>query len=88
MEDGYFDSYGRSQTILLCTECFTKAECILLIQVLSGLGIQATLKVRNRNKDTYRIRISKTSMPLVRKLVTSHMHSHFNYKLGPSLNFT
>jgi hypothetical protein len=27
MDDGYFDSYGRTKTILLCTESFTKEEC-------------------------------------------------------------
>lgn len=83
MEDGYFDSHGRTQTLLLCTECFTKSECLLLMDVLSKLGIKSTLKVRNRAKDTYRIRISKTSMPLLRQLVTPHMHPSFMYKLGP-----
>jgi hypothetical protein len=33
MDDGYFDSHGRTQTILLCTESFTKTECILLQSV-------------------------------------------------------
>lgn len=86
MEDGYFDTYGRSQTVLLCTECFTKEECLLLIKVLSEFNITATLKVRNKDKGTYRVRISKTSMPLLRQLVTPYMHPHFMYKLGPSLN--
>lgn len=85
MEDGYFDAHGRTQTILLCTECFTKEECLLLINALSNLGIRATLKVRNRTNNTYRVRISKTSMPLLRKLVTPHMHPVFMYKLGPGL---
>jgi hypothetical protein len=26
MENGYFE-YGKAQTVLLCTESFTKAEC-------------------------------------------------------------
>lgn len=82
MEDGYFDSYGRSQTIILCTECFTKVECLLLIEALAKLGIYSTLKVRSSEKGTYRIRISKTSMPLVRELMTRHMHQSFMYKLG------
>jgi hypothetical protein len=58
MEDGYFDGHGRTNTVLLCTECFTKAECQVLINVLANMGIVSTLKVRNRAKDTYRIRIS------------------------------
>lgn len=86
MEDGYFDGHGRTQTVLLCTECFTKEECMLLVKVLHNLGILATLKVRNPSKNTYRIRISKTSMPLLREMVTPHMHPSFMYKLGPSLN--
>jgi hypothetical protein len=30
MDDGYFDFYGRTKTILICTESFTKEECIIL----------------------------------------------------------
>jgi LAGLIDADG DNA endonuclease family len=30
MDDGYFYSYGRTKTVLLCTESFTKEECIIL----------------------------------------------------------
>jgi hypothetical protein len=82
MEDGYFDGYGRTQTVILCTECFTRVECKLLQEVLLKLGIVSTLKVRNSVKGTYRIRISKSSMPLLRELVTSHMHPDFMYKLG------
>ena len=26
MDDGYFDNYGRTQTIILCTESVTKEE--------------------------------------------------------------
>lgn len=82
MQDGFFDKYGRAQTIILCTESFTKAECIILQDVLKNIGIKSTLKIRNKSKDTYRIRISKTSMPLVREIVRPHMHPDFMYKLG------
>ena len=34
MDDGYFDSHGRTQTVLLCTESFFKEECIILQSVL------------------------------------------------------
>ena len=47
-----------------------------------NLGIKTTLKIRNKDKDTYRIRFSKTSMPLVRDLVSPYMHKDFMYKLG------
>lgn len=44
MDDGYFDAYGRTKTILLCTESFTKTECIFLQSLLSYLGFKTTLK--------------------------------------------
>jgi LAGLIDADG DNA endonuclease family protein len=39
MDDGYFDSYGRTKTVLLCTESFTKEECIILQSLLEKLNI-------------------------------------------------
>jgi len=47
MDDGYFDNYGRTKTILLCTESFSKKECILLQSLLTKLGIKTTLKIMN-----------------------------------------
>jgi LAGLIDADG DNA endonuclease family len=82
MDDGYFDNYGRNKTILLCTESFTKKECILLQSLLNDIGIKTTLKIRNKDKDLYRIRISKTSIPLVRDLIKPYIHKDFLYKLG------
>lgn len=81
MEDGYFDKHGRTQTILLCTESFSKDECIFLINILLKLDIKATLKIRDKTHDRYRIRISKKSMPLLRELVLPYMHNDFMYKL-------
>lgn len=85
MDDGYFDSYGRTKTIIICTESFTKEECILLLlrcsaPILKILGIKTTLKIRD--KDRYRIRLSKTSLSLVRNLITPYMHKDFMYKLS------
>lgn len=82
MQDGFYDNNGRTQTIILCTESFTKAECIMLQDVLMDMGIKSTLKIRNKNKDTYRIRISKLSIPLLPELVEYYMHPDFMYKLG------
>lgn len=39
MEDGYFDAYGRSKTVLLCTECFSMEECQRLQQLLATLPL-------------------------------------------------
>jgi hypothetical protein len=77
IEDGYFDNHGRTKTVLLCTESFTKEECVYLQEVLSNYGIKTSLKVRDLQKDTYRIRVSKLSMPLLRELVVPHMHPDF-----------
>ena len=82
MDDGYFDSYGRIQTVLLCTESFTKEECIKLQSLLEKLNIKSTLKVRDKINNRYRIRISKTSMDRVISLVKPYMHKDFLYKLG------
>ena len=82
MDDGYFDSYGRSQTILLCTESFTKEECLILQSLLENLDIKSTLKVRDKINNRYRIRISKTSMSRVFSLVKPYIHIDFLYKLG------
>ena len=75
-------SYGRTKTVLLCTESFTKEECIILQSLLEKLNIKSTLKVRDKINNRYRIRISKTSMDIVISLVKPYMHKDFLYKLG------
>jgi hypothetical protein len=45
MDDDYLDSHGRTQTVLLCTESFTKEELYILLSVLEKLDIKSTLKV-------------------------------------------
>jgi hypothetical protein len=82
MDDGYFDHHGRTQTVLLCTESFTKEECIILQSVLEKLEVKSTLKVRDKNNNKYRIRISKTSINKVFSLVKPYMQKEFLYKLG------
>ena len=77
MDDGYFDSYGRTKTVLLCTESFTKEECIILQSLLEKFKIKSTLKVRNKINNRYRIRLSKTSMNTVISLVKPYMHKDF-----------
>ena len=42
IEDGYFDNYGRTKTVLLCTESFTKAECVCLQEVLANFNIKTS----------------------------------------------
>ena len=62
MDDGYFDNYGRTKTVILCTESFTKEDCIILQSLLEKLNIKSTLKTRDKINNKYRIRLSKTSM--------------------------
>ena len=82
MDDGYFDSYGRTKTVLLCTESFTKEECVILQSLLEKLNVKSTLKVRDKLNNRHRIRVSKTSMGRVISLVKPYMHNDFLYKLG------
>jgi len=82
MDDGYFDSYGRAQTVILCTESFTEEECLILQSLLEKLSIKSTLKIRSKINNRYRIRISKTSMDRVILLVKPYIHKDFLYKLG------
>ena len=81
MEDGNFDN--KKKTVVLCTESFTKAECQRQQDLLQQqLSIESALQLRNAAKNTYRIRISRSSTEQVRELVTQYMHSIFMYKLG------
>jgi LAGLIDADG DNA endonuclease family len=82
MDDGYFDSHGRTNTILLCTESFNKEECVILQSLLEKLNIKSTLKVRDKINNRYRIRIFKLSVERVISLVKPYMHKDFLYKLG------
>lgn len=82
IQDGYYDGHGRTKTVLFCTESFTKEECFLLQDVLSGYGLKSSLKVHNKNNLTYRIRISKTSINQLRSIVLTSIPAEFHYKLG------
>ena len=48
MDDGYFDSYGRSKTVILCTESFTKEECQILQSLLEKLNIKSTRRKKGK----------------------------------------
>jgi LAGLIDADG DNA endonuclease family len=71
---------GRTKTVFLCTESFTKEECLILQSLLEKLNIKSTLKIRDKFNNRYRI--SKTSMDIVISLVKPYMHKDFLYKLG------
>lgn len=81
MDDGYFEGTWCKVT-LLCTDCYTKDECLLLQQVLLQWGIITTLNIRNKNTGSYRIRVAKSTMPQLIKLVRPHILPKMLYKLG------
>ena len=72
MDDGYLYSHGRTHTVLLCTESFSKEKCIILQSVLEKLNKKFTLKVRDKNNNRY-----KTSMYRIISLVKPYMHNNF-----------
>ena len=85
MGDGYWDS--DSGTVLLCTECFTQAVVLRLIELLqTNLGLKASVKRRiaNNGNVNFRIRFSGTqdNLALLRSLVKPYMHNIMHYKLG------
>lgn len=81
MGDGYWET--DSQTVYICTECFTKSEVYFLISFFkTRFNLEATTKARN---GSFRIRFSSTSENLTKltALVKPHMHPSMLYKLGP-----
>lgn len=82
IQDGYYDGQGRTKTVLLCTESFTKEECFLLQQVLLNFQLKSSLKIRDKQRQTYRIRISKTSINQLQSILLPIIPAEFHYKLG------
>ena len=77
MGDG---SYQSSGSLKLCTDSYTYAEVLLLMNVLIiRYGIECWPIEQNKNQ--YRIFISKKSMDTLRKIVTPHMEPCFLYKI-------
>lgn len=82
IQDGYYDGHGRTKTVLLCTESFTKEECFLLQKVLLNFQLKSSLKIRDKQRETYRIRISKTSIKQLQSILLPIIPVEFHYKLG------
>lgn len=80
MGDGYWEN--DSQTVFICTECFTLDEVSLLIKFFKDrFNLNCTLKKRGNG---YRIRFSSAGNNLdkLRALVINHTHPSMLYKLG------
>jgi len=75
------DGSARDSGLTLCTDCYTINDVVKLMNVLIiRYGINSTLQQKRDNQ--YRIYIRSSSMPLLRSIVTPHMHSSMLYKLG------
>jgi hypothetical protein len=82
MDDGQYVTRGG---VTLCTDNYSFEDVFTLMLVLEmKLGLICTMQTKrysNRSKTYYRIYISKASLPLLRSLVSEHMHPSMMYKL-------
>ena len=77
MDDGARDK-GQ---LRLNTQSFSRQENQQLLRILEAtLGITATL---NRDKNSFRLRISAVSMPCIRQLTKPYILSSMQYKFSP-----
>lgn len=85
MGDGYY--YNNINTIIFCTDNFSKNEVLLLINILSNkFNIKSTIYNRryknNKLIEHYRIRISKLDVNKLILLIKPHIIPEMYYKLG------
>ena len=57
-------------------------ECFLLQQVILNFQLKSSLKIRDKQRQTYRIRISKTSINQLQSILLPIIPAEFHYKLG------
>lgn len=70
----------RGKGLIICTDSFNTKDVILLMNVLIiKYGLSCTL---HKNREIYRIYISKSSMGLLVSIVKPHMVSSMLYKIG------
>ncbi len=75
MDDG---SKCRDSDVYLNTQQFTFSDQQYLLEILASLGIFARL---NKDKNYFRIRLLKESIPKLRDLITEHVIDDMRYKL-------
>ena len=76
MDDG---SRCRESDVYLNTQQFSIDDQNCLIRALKKLGLTATM---NRDKQYYRLRFLKQSIPLLKELITPYVIPSMGYKLG------
>jgi len=83
MDDGSF-SKSKGQ-LILCTDSYSKADVLRLINILLNKFNLSCGLISNSKKNKnlyYRIRINKSSMPILNKLVIPFIIPSMLYKLG------
>lgn len=79
MEDGSFNK--SKNNIIICTDSYSKSEVESLINILDD-KFNLSCGLVNTNKDQYRIRINKSSMPQLILAVKPYFVPSMLYKLG------
>lgn len=81
MDDG---SYNKPNgNLILCTDSYTKDDVLFLISILKDkFDLSCGLVKLKSDKESYRIRVNKSSMPQLIVLVKPHILPSMCYKLG------
>jgi hypothetical protein len=84
MDDGSFNKIKGQ--LILCTDSYSKEDVLFLISILTkkfdlSCGLINYKKIKD-GKNSYRIRINKSSMANLIKLVKHHIIPSMDYKLG------
>jgi hypothetical protein len=84
MDDG---SYNKiKQNLILCTDSYSKEDVLFLIEILKNkFGLSCGIinyKKTKDGRDSYRIRINKSSIPKLIKLTEGYFIKSMLYKLG------
>jgi len=79
MGDGTYTGAG----LKLCTDSFSSEDLDILIAALNKKwNLNVTKQIQNREKNHYRLYISKAQLPIVIELVRPYLLPEFQYKLG------
>lgn len=75
------DGVAKSHGLILCTDSYPIKDVVRLINVLIiKYRLECTIRVHKENQ--YRIYIRQKSMPLLIKIIKSHIHPSMLYKLN------
>jgi hypothetical protein len=75
------DGTAKSHGLIICTDSYSIEDTVRLMNVLI-IRYRLELKFRFHTPSQPRILIRQRSMPLLRDIVISYMHSSMLYKIG------